>query len=49
VQQRGYSAEFWISRLEVGSEIDDNTQGSVQIGGITFNVNGESRSAIIGG
>lgn len=45
---RGYSGDFWISRLEVGSEIDDMTQGTVQMSNITFEVNNESRSAVIG-
>jgi len=49
VTQRGYSRDFWISRLEVGSEIDDMTQGTVRLSGITFEVNQQTRSAIIGG
>jgi hypothetical protein len=44
----GYTKEMWVSRLEVGSEIDDETQGTVTMKGITFEVNGQSRSAIIG-
>jgi hypothetical protein len=49
VNTRKYSPEFWITRLEIGSEIDDDTQGTVQMSGITFEVNGQSRSAVIGG
>lgn len=45
--QRGYSGELWLTRMEVGSEIDDNTSGTVSMNNITFEVNGESRSAII--
>lgn len=48
VQDRNYSTEFWITRLEVGSEIDDNTKGRVTLNNITFEVNGQSRSAVIG-
>jgi hypothetical protein len=47
VGERGYSSDFWITRLEVGSEIDDNTKGKVTLDNITFEVNGESRSAVI--
>jgi hypothetical protein len=41
----GYSDQLWVTRLEVGSEIDDNTAGTVTLDNITFTVNGESRSA----
>jgi hypothetical protein len=43
--KRGYSTDFWISRFEVGSEIDDLTQGKVTVDSITFEVNGQTRSA----
>jgi hypothetical protein len=42
---RGYSKELWVTRLEVGSEIDINTKGTVTLDNITFEVNGETRSA----
>jgi hypothetical protein len=48
VTQRNYSRDLWVTRLEVGSEIDDNTSGTVSMRGITFEINGESRSQIIG-
>ncbi len=48
VNNRGYSQDLWVTRLEVGSEIDDNTSGSVTMNGLTFEVNGESRSEVIG-
>jgi hypothetical protein len=48
VNQRQYSPDFWITRLEVGSEIDDNTEGKVQMSGVTFEINGQSRSAVYG-
>jgi len=44
VQQAGVSAEMWVTRFEVGSEIDDNGQGGVNVKNITFEVNGQSRS-----
>jgi len=48
VNSKGYSKDFWISRLEVGSEIDDQTKGTVQMSGVTFEVNQQSRPAVIG-
>jgi hypothetical protein len=48
VNTRMYSKDFWVTRLEIGSEIDDETQGTVTMKGITFEVNGQNRSAIIG-
>jgi hypothetical protein len=48
VNTRGYSSDLWVTRLEVGSEIDDDTKGTVKMSGITFEVNGESRSATLG-
>jgi hypothetical protein len=44
-QNYSYSDQLWVTRLEVGSEIDDNTAGTVTVDNITFTVNGESRSA----
>lgn len=45
VSSRGYSSNLWVTRFEVGSEIDDMTQGSVNMKGITFEVNGQTRTA----
>jgi hypothetical protein len=47
VNTEHYSTDYWISRFEVGTEIDDNTKGSVTLKGITFEVNGEKRSQVI--
>ena len=44
---RGYADTLWLTRLEVGSEIDDNTGGTVSMNSITFEVNGQSRSQVI--
>ena len=35
---------LWLTRIEVGSEIDDNTQGTVRIKNLTFEINGQNRS-----
>jgi hypothetical protein len=44
VTNAGYSRDLWVTRLEVGSEIDDNTAGTVTLRNITFEVNGTSKS-----
>lgn len=44
---KGYSQDFWITRLEVGSEIDDSTKGKVTMKNISFEVNNQTRSAVI--
>jgi hypothetical protein len=43
VSARGYSQDLWVTRMEVGSEVDDNTSGTVSVSNVTFEVNGESR------
>ncbi len=43
-----YPDTLWLTRMEVGSEIDNNTQGRVSMSGVTFEVNGESRSQVFG-
>jgi hypothetical protein len=48
VNTRGFSPDLWVTRLEVGSEIDDLTQGTVTMQNITFEVNGQSRSPVFG-
>lgn len=47
VNSRGYSKDYWVTRLEVGSEIDDETKGTVTMKGVTFEINGEQRSEVI--
>ena len=44
VSRYNLSRDLWVTRIEVGSEIDDNTQGTVKIRNLTFEVNGTSRS-----
>jgi hypothetical protein len=48
VTNRGYSRDLWVTRLEVGSEIDDDTSGTVTMRNLTFEVNGTSKSAQFG-
>ena len=45
---KGYSKDLWVSRLEVGSEIDDNTKGKVSMKNVEFEVNGQKRSPVFG-
>jgi hypothetical protein len=44
VSNHGYSKDLWITRFEIGSEIDDNTSGTVTLKNVTFEVNGVSKS-----
>jgi hypothetical protein len=46
VGTKGYSTDLWLTRMEVGSEIDDNTSGEVSMKGVTFEVNGQKRSQV---
>jgi hypothetical protein len=43
-----FSNSMYLTRIEVGTEIDDSTAGSVQISNLTFNINGTSKSATFG-
>ncbi|HKO48432.1 MAG TPA: hypothetical protein VJV79_11945 [Polyangiaceae bacterium] len=45
---KGYSKDLWVSRLEVGSEIDDNTKGKVTMTNVEFEINGQKRSPVFG-
>jgi hypothetical protein len=44
VNTYGLSRDNWVTRFEVGSEIDDNTMGSVKVKNLTFSVNGTAKS-----
>lgn len=44
VSKQGYSSDLWVTRFEVGTEIDDSTSGKATVDGLTFEVNGQSRS-----
>ncbi|HKU38741.1 MAG TPA: hypothetical protein VJR89_11360 [Polyangiales bacterium] len=45
VNSRGFSRDLWLTRIEVGSELDDNTAGTVTLKNLTFQINAESKSA----
>ncbi len=47
VNNEGWPNTLWISRLEVGTELDDGSAGTVTIKNITFEVNGQKRSTEI--
>jgi hypothetical protein len=40
----GFTTDMWLTRIEVGTEIDDNTKGQTKINNLTFEINGQSRS-----
>jgi len=42
------TGDMWVTRFEVGTEIDDNTKGTATIKNITFEVNNEKRSPVFG-
>lgn len=44
VSSRLYSADLWVTRFEIGTEIDDETRGSASVKNVTFEVNGTSKS-----
>jgi hypothetical protein len=44
----GFTTDMWLTRIEVGTEIDDNTAGSAKINNLTFEVNGTSKSIQLG-
>jgi hypothetical protein len=41
---QGWPASLWIARLEIGTELDDGSAGTVSIKKITFEVNGQERA-----
>ena len=42
-----WSKDLWISRFEIGTELDDGSSGTVTIKNVTFEVNGQKRSTEI--
>ncbi len=44
----GFTTDMWLTRIEVGTEIDDNTAGSASIKNISFEVNGTVKSPTFG-
>jgi len=41
----GFTQDMWLTRIEVGTEDDDNTAGNVRMNNLTFEINGTSKSA----
>jgi hypothetical protein len=48
----GFTGDMWLTRIEVGTEIDDSTAGQAKIGSSTgnviFEINGTTRSPVFG-
>jgi len=44
----GASKDLWLTRIEIGSEIDDSTSGTCTLRNITYNINGTSQSPVLG-
>ena len=44
VSNFGLSRDLWVTRYEIGSEIDDQTAGTVKIKNLTFSVNNTAKS-----
>jgi Glycosyl hydrolase family 12 len=43
-QYSGFTDSMYLTRIEIGTEIDDNTAGSAKVGsGVTFEINGTSK------
>ena len=39
-----FDSSMWLTRIEVGTEIDDNTNGAAQVKNVTFEINGTSKT-----
>ena len=48
VSNYSVSRHLWLTRIEVGTEIDDLTQGSVKLDNVAFQVNGTTKSPEFG-
>jgi hypothetical protein len=40
----GFTTDMWLTRIEVGTEVDDNTAGTAKVNKLTFEINGTSKS-----
>jgi len=40
----GFTDDMWLTRIEVGTEVDDDTQGTAKINNLTFEINGTKKS-----
>ena len=47
-QYTGFTSSMYLTRMEVGTEIDDNTTGTTKINNLTFEVNGTSKAVTLG-
>ena len=36
----GFSTDYWLTRIEIGTEVDDSTTGQARLSGLTFEING---------
>jgi hypothetical protein len=48
VSNGGVSQDLWLTRIEVGTEIDDLTQGSVKLNNVAFEINGTTKTPQFG-
>ena len=39
-----FSTDMWLTRIEVGTEVDDDTQGTAKVNNLTFEINGTAKS-----
>jgi hypothetical protein len=44
----GVSKDYYLTRIELGSEIDDNTSGSCTIKNVSFTINGTTQGPLLG-
>jgi hypothetical protein len=44
----GFTTDMWLTRIEVGTEVDDNTAGKATFNNLTFEINGTSKSVELG-
>jgi hypothetical protein len=44
----GFTTDMWLTRIEVGTEVDDNTAGTARFNNLTFEINGTSKSVELG-
>jgi hypothetical protein len=40
----GFSTDFWLTRIEVGTEVDDSTAGQAKLQNVSFEINGTTKT-----
>ena len=40
----GFSTDFWLTRIEVGTEVDDSTVGQAKLQNVAFEINGTTKT-----